>query len=108
MLGGLWEFPGGKQKKKETIKETVHRELKEELGVDVEVKNRLMTLKHAYSHFKITLHAYWCTILSGTPEPKSSEELRWVTLDEIDTYPFPKANKLLIEKLQNKKTASSE
>ena len=99
MLGGLWEFPGGKQKKNESIEKTVERELKEELGVDVNVNNKFMQLKHAYSHFKITLHAYWCTIESGTPEPRSSNGLKWVSLSEIDEYPFPKANKVLIEKL---------
>ena len=99
MLGGLWEFPGGKQKKNESIEKTVERELKEELGVDVNVNNKFMQLKHAYSHFKITLHAYWCTIESGTPEPHSSNGLKWVSLSEINEYPFPKANKVLIEKL---------
>lgn len=99
MLGGLWEFPGGKKEKGEQLPQTVQRELNEELGVRVEVGKKFMELKHAYSHFKITLHAYWCTISSGTPKPKSSIELNWVTLDEIDSYPFPKANKVLIEKL---------
>lgn len=100
MLGGLWEFPGGKQKKEESIENTVQRELKEELGVEVNVNDKFMQLKHAYSHFKITLHAYWCTIESGTPAPNSSNGLKWVSLEEIAEYPFPKANKVLIEKLQ--------
>lgn len=99
MLGGLWEFPGGKKEEDEKLTQTVQRELLEELGVTVEVGEKFMELKHAYSHFKITLHAYWCTINSGTPKPKSSIELNWVSLDEIDDYPFPKANKVLIEKL---------
>ncbi len=99
MLGGLWEFPGGKKEKGESIERTVERELHEELGVTVDVGDKFMDLKHAYSHFKITLHAYWCTIKSGTPKPKSSTDLKWVTLDEIDEYPFPKANKVLINKL---------
>lgn len=99
MLGGLWEFPGGKKEKGESIQETVARELNEELGVTVAVGEKFMDLKHAYSHFKITLHAYWCTIKNGTPKPKSSNDLRWVTLEEIDEYPFPKANKVLINKL---------
>lgn len=99
MLGGLWEFPGGKKEEGEELPQTVQRELLEELGVLVDVGEKFMELKHAYSHFKITLHAYWCTINSGTPIPKSSTELNWVALDEIDNYPFPKANKVLIEKL---------
>jgi A/G-specific adenine glycosylase len=100
MLGGLWEFPGGKKEKSESIKKTVARELKEELGVDVEVLNKFRDLKHAYSHFKITLHAYWCKIINGDPTPNSSMQLKWVSLDEINEYPFPKANKTLIEELQ--------
>jgi A/G-specific adenine glycosylase len=100
MLGGLWEFPGGKQKSDESIKETVARELKEELSVEVVVKEKFMELKHAYSHFKITLHAFWCTIEKGVPRPNTSNDLKWVSLSEIQQYPFPKANKLLIEKLQ--------
>lgn len=99
MLGGLWEFPGGKKEKGESIEKTVERELHEELGVTVDVGEKFMDLKHAYSHFKITLHAYWCIIREGIPKPKSSTELKWVTLEKIDDYPFPKANKVLIEKL---------
>lgn len=100
MLGGMWEFPGGKNEKGESLHETVIRELREELGVEVEVSEKYMQLKHAYSHFRITLHAYWCTIVSGKPTPKSSDELKWVSLDEIEQYPFPKANKVLVEGLQ--------
>ena len=99
MLGGLWEFPGGKQEEKEEIRETVRRELYEELGVDVEVNEPLMNLKHAYSHFTITLHAYLCRLISGTPKPKSSQEVRWVPIQALNDYPFPKANRKLTERL---------
>lgn len=101
MLGGLWEFAGGKKEENESIKETVYRELKEELGVDVRVHGKYKMIKHAYSHFKISLHAYWCSIETGDPQPKSSQELKWVTLEEIDHYPFPKANRTLIDDLQS-------
>lgn len=101
MLGGLWEFPGGKKKNGEKIKKTVTRELKEELGVNVEVVDKFMELKHAYSHFKITMHAYWCRLLPESPEPMpvSSQEIRWVKISDLRQYPFPKANKVLTEKL---------
>lgn len=101
MLGGLWEFPGGKQNEDEEILDTVRRELKEELGVDVAVKKPFMKLDHAYSHFKITMHAYLCEIQKGTPKPKSSQEVRWISIDELGDYPFPKANRKLTEKLMN-------
>lgn len=101
MLGGLWEFPGGKQKDGETITETVVRELKEELGVDVAISKPFMKLDHAYSHFKVTLHAYICDLEDGVPVPKTSQQLQWVSVNELDRFPFPKANKKLTEKLMN-------
>lgn len=103
MLGGLWEFPGGKKEPNETLKETVARELKEELGIDVEVYNKMKVLKHAYSHFKITMHAYWCTIQNGNPIPYASEKIAWVSMKEIDRYPFPKANISVIDELKSMK-----
>lgn len=99
MLGGLWEFPGGKQEKRETIQQTVERELHEELDVEVHAYKEFMNLKHTYSHFSITMHAYFCTLISGTPKPKSSQEIRWVEKSELADYPFPKANKVLTERL---------
>lgn len=101
MLGGLWEFPGGKQKKDEPIKQTVVRELQEELGVQVEIAKPFMKLDHAYSHFKITLHAFLCDLVDGKPQPKSSQQVKWISVDELGDYPFPKANRKLTEKLMN-------
>jgi A/G-specific adenine glycosylase len=99
MLGGLWEFPGGKQENEENIQQTIERELKEELGVEVKAYKELMSLKHTYSHFSITMHAWFCKLLSGDPKPKESQEVRWVKRNELEQYPFPKANKVLTEKL---------
>lgn len=101
MLGGLWEFPGGKQEPDETLEETVRRELKEELGVDVFVAKPFMKLDHTYSHFKITMHAFLCEIENGVPEAKDSQEVRWVSIDELEHFPFPKANRRLTEKLMD-------
>lgn len=100
LLGGLWEFPGGKCETDETIKECIRRELKEETGLEVSVGSCLAVVKHAYTHFKITLHAYQCQYVSGVAEPRSAQQLRWVTLDEIERYAFPKANKKVLESLK--------
>ena len=101
MLGGMWEFPGGKQKENEEIEETVKRELNEELDIEVSITKPFMKLDHAYSHFKITMHAYLCELQEGTPKPKSSQEIRWITITELADYPFPKANRKLTEKLMH-------
>lgn len=102
MLGGLWEFPGGKQEEGEDINKTVERELNEELGVEVHAYEEFMKLKHTYSHFSITLHAFLCKLISGEPSPKSSQELRWVEIADLEQFPFPKANKQLTERLMEK------
>ncbi len=101
LLGGLWEFPGGKIEPGETPEECVKREIKEELGIEIAVQDKLVTIEHAYTHFKVTLNVFNCKHLSGDPQPLESDEVKWVTLDEIDQYPFPKANSQIIEAMRS-------
>jgi A/G-specific adenine glycosylase len=96
MLGGLWEFPGGKREEGEVLEETCARELIEELGVGVSVGEHLMTLKHAYSHFKITLHAFRCALAGQLPET-GRLDLQWVAIEDLEQLAFPRANRRLIE-----------
>ena len=100
LLGGLWEFPGGKIEPGETIEECIKREIQEELAIDIEVGDRLITIDHAYSHFRVTLTVHHCRHLSGVPQPLECDEIRWVTLQEIDQFPFPKANTQIIAALR--------
>ncbi len=100
LLGGLWEFPGGKIECGETVEECIKREIQEELAIEIEVGDRLITIDHAYSHFSITLNVFHCRHLSGIPQPVECDEIRWVTLDEIDQFPFPKANTQIIAALR--------
>lgn len=99
LLGGLWEFPGGKQEAGETLEETVSREIQEELEIDITVGEKIASVKHAYTHFKITLHAFHCQFVSGTPTPKAAQQWCWAELKDLPNYAFPKANKTVLEQL---------
>lgn len=99
LLGGLWEFPGGKQETGETLEETCRRELREELSIDVEVQSLIQRISHAYSHFKVTLHAYQCRVTSGEPRSREGLPVRWIAIDDLSDYAFPRANRRLIEAL---------
>ncbi|PSF33166.1 8-oxo-dGTP diphosphatase MutT [Aphanothece hegewaldii CCALA 016] len=103
LLGGLWEFPGGKIEPNETVEECIKREIKEEIDIEIEVNDLLIIVDHAYTHFRVTLQVYNCRYLSGEPRPIECEEIRWVTIDEITQFPFPKANIEIIKALNNKK-----
>lgn len=100
LLGGLWEFPGGKIEPGETIEDCIAREIQEELGIEIAVGDRLCTITHAYSHFKVTLNVHHCTHLTGEPQPIECDEVRWVTLDTLEDFPFPKANIHIIDALR--------
>lgn len=99
LLGGLWEFPGGKQEPGEAITDTIARELQEELAIDVAVDQELITVDHAYSHKKLRFIVHLCRWLSGEPQPLASQQVRWVKPEELGNFPFPAANARIIEAL---------
>ncbi|RUA16907.1 MAG: A/G-specific adenine glycosylase [Clostridia bacterium] len=100
MLGGLWEFPGGKQEAGESLPQTLKRELKEELAIKVIVGEKMAVIKHAFTHFRITLHAFHAQHLAGQPQRIGVDDWRWVTLDELDAFAFPKTDRQIIAALQ--------
>ena len=98
-MGGLWEFPGGKIEEGESAENCIIREIKEELGVHVKPTSFLKQIKHAYTHFSITVDAYNCDFLHGCPQPLGCDDWRWIGPDQIKTLPFPKANHKLFDKI---------
>ena len=100
MLAGLWEFPGGKIMEGETMPQCIARELKEEMGLELEVGPELTVVHHAYSHFTIALHAHFARIVSGRPRHLECAGHAWTTLGRMDGYPFSKADLKIIEALR--------
>ncbi len=102
LLGGLWEFPGGKVKKGETAQSACVREIKEETNLRVQTQEHITRIRHAYSHFKIIMDVFNCRYLDGRVHLKSPVEFRWVPLSELDKYPFPGANRKFIPLVKNR------
>ncbi len=100
MLGGLWEFPGGKREDGETLPECLVREMREELDVEVEVGELLTVVKHAYTHFRITLHAFHCRVASGAPRCLDCAAFRWVPPAELDALPMSVADRKIAQVVQ--------
>ena len=99
LLGGLWEFPGGKQEPGEAIVDTITRELQEELAIEVSVGEELISLDHAYSHKKLRFVVHLCQWISGEPQPLASQQVKWVRRECLADYPFPAANAKIIAAL---------
>jgi A/G-specific adenine glycosylase len=102
MLGGLWEFPGGKQETGETIQQCIARELKEELGIQVEIQEFLITVKHAYSHFTMEMHTYFARIKSGRPRPLECQGYQWLKISNLRKVPYSKADLYVIDELEKR------
>jgi A/G-specific adenine glycosylase len=100
LLGGLWEFPGGKIQKGEIASEACRREIKEEVNLQVEIEEHLTRVKHAYSHFQVVLEVFLCRYRSGKVRLNGAIAHRWITFAEIEQYPFPAANHKIFPKLK--------
>jgi len=95
LLGGLWEFPGGKVEPGESLTGALRREVREELGAAIECVRRLTTVRHAYTRFQVTLHAYACRLRD--PRFKAGPRRRWVTLSSIRKYPLPSGSVKIVD-----------
>lgn len=102
LLGGLWEFPGGKVEIGETMEACLARELQEELGITVAVEAFFIRVQHAYTHFRITLHAFECQVIDGEPVCYDCAEWRWVSQADLQAYAFSRADRKIIEYLLNR------
>jgi A/G-specific adenine glycosylase len=100
LLGGLWELPGGKREDGETLEECLAREVREELGIEIAVGGLLITVRHAYTHFRVTIHVFHCRYLSGQPQALGCADWRWVQPDELGDFAFPAADRRILAALR--------
>ncbi|MBN1892863.1 A/G-specific adenine glycosylase [bacterium] len=102
LLGSLWEFPGGKKEAGETLEGCLRREIMEELRIRIRIIRKLTQIRHAYTHFKITLHVYQCRYIRGTLQCHACDDFRWIQIEELTRFPFPAADKKVIDLLLEK------
>lgn len=96
LLGGLWGFPGGIARDEDSLPCSLQAAVADLVGIEIAVGEAILTFRHAYSHFSITLHAYRCTVRVGTPEPINCAQVRWAQPAEIDGYPLPVTDRRII------------
>jgi 8-oxo-dGTP diphosphatase len=99
-LARFWEFPGGKVEAGESFEVALQREIQEELGIKIRVKDEFLTLDHDYPAKSVRLHFFNCTVLQGDPKAIDVADLRWVKPHDIGNYQFPPADAELISKLR--------
>lgn len=99
LLGGLWEFPGGKLEAGEDLAAALQREIYEELNVEVRVGASMGVYRHAYTHFKVTLHAFRCELVKGEPQPMVASDLRWVSPGELEEFPMGKIDRRIAQRI---------
>lgn len=99
LLGGLWEFPGGKLNSGEDLASCLKREIREELGVEISVGDALGVYRHAYTHFRVTLHAFQCALLNGQPRPLEHHALEWASPRALSNFPMGKLDRQIANSL---------
>ena len=87
-----WAFFGGRLLIHEEPKDGLVREIKEELAIKIKVVEFIKAVNHAYSHFSITMYAFNCEFVNGTPTLNTCTNLQYIAINDFDKYPFPKAN----------------
>ena len=99
-LGGLWEFPGGKREPGESFEQCLVREIREELGVEIDVGELFAEIRHDYPEKSVHLKFFRCTLPHGEPQPLDCAAVKWITLAELDAHAFPAADAQLLAQLK--------
>ena len=96
-----WEFPGGKMEPGEAPKEALVREIREELNAEINVGDLIETVEWDYPAFHLTLHCYWCTLVSEELTLLEHESARWLRADELSSVNWLPADESLVERIKD-------
>lgn len=99
--GGLWEFPGGKVEKGESVRDALHRELYEELGIEVNLAYPFTLIDYRYTDLHVLLDVWRVKRFTGVPMARESQPLEWRNVSELDQDEFPAANRQIIQALNS-------
>ncbi len=97
LLASLWKLPGSFIKADENMENSLRRSVKEELGVSIRPGKHLALVNHTYTHFRITLQAYECRLLKGTPKPIGCQNWLWASLTDFKKLPLSKIDRMILE-----------
>jgi A/G-specific adenine glycosylase len=101
LLGGLWKFPGGERGEKEALEEALVRTVQEELGVAIRVLKAMASVKHAYTHFRVTCHVYLGAIVRGRPKSLERHDWKWVSPEDLQRLALSKAERKILAALHS-------
>lgn len=90
--GGLWEFPGGKLEADETVLHALQRELREEVGIEVQSARPLIKIHHRYPDLRVLLDVWQVNDFAGIATAHEGQAMRWVEPEQLSEYAFPAAN----------------
>ncbi|MDR1076826.1 MAG: Nudix family hydrolase [Xanthomonadaceae bacterium] len=99
-LAGLWEFPGGKREPGETSEDALIRELREELGIEAEVGERLIEVPQLYPDKRLRLEVRRITRWKGSARGREGQALTWVPADKLLRYSMPPADQPVVAVLR--------
>lgn len=91
-LGGLWEFPGGKRLPSETFEACLHREVREELGMEITIQRHFQTVSHAYADRSVLIEFFVCNWERYPPLPLGCAAVAWVGREDLGAFQFPEAD----------------